>query len=410
MATAASQPKARARYAAKREAIMAAATEVFNDRGVSGFTLAAVAKMMDLHPVSLTYYFKRKEDLAAAVLLDAIRRWDAMLDEAFQETEPAARLRRFVGAYFEVRRQIELGEQPPLAPFSEVHLIEGDQHEPLMEAFRALYVRIGRFAKTEAMPWMTRPRRTALARLIIDQLGWADAWLALYEPQDYARVAERIADTMLNGLAGKGQAWPDLPLLTLGSPVAQNDEVTRERFLIAATNLINREGYRGASVDKISAQLKVTKGSFYHHNTDKDELAAACFQRTFDLIDEAKGRAAEQPDGWRRIWLAVCSLVLHQASGEAGRMLRHHAMAAVPGPMRRKLRLRFQQISHAFAGEISDGIADGSIRPVDPLLAAQMLMVAFNSANSMDPARHPGSTQGVMEDYARPVLMGVFAA
>jgi AcrR family transcriptional regulator len=409
MPPAASPPKTRARYAAKRDAIMAAATEVFNDRGVSGFTLAAVAKMMDLHPVSLTYYFKRKEDLAAAVLHDTIRRWDAMLDEAFQETEPPARLRRFVAAYLEVRRRIRLGEQPPLAPFSEIHLIEGDQHRPLMDAFRELYVRIGHFAKTDAMPWMTRPRRAALARLIVDQLGWADAWLALYDPDDYARVAEKIADTMLNGLAGKDQAWPDLPLLALGSPVAQNDEVTRERFLIAATNMINKEGYRGASVDKISAQLNVTKGSFYHHNTDKDELAAACFQRTFDLIDEARSRAAEQPDGWRRIWLAVCSLIIHQASGEAGRMLRHHAMAAVPTPMRRKLRLRFQQISHAFAGQISDGIVDGSIRPQDALLAAQMLMVAFNSANSMDPARHPGSTLRVMEDYARPVLMGVFA-
>lgn len=409
MAPAGNPSKVRARYAAKRDAIMAAATEVFKDRGVSGFTLAAVAKMMDLHPVSLTYYFKRKEDLAAAVLHDTIRRWDAMLDQAFQETEPAARLRRFVVAYFEVRRLIQLGEQPPLAPFSEIHLIEGDQHQPLMHSFRELYVRIGHFGKTDALPWMTRARRAALARLIVDQLGWADAWLALYEPGDYARVANRIADTLLKGLAGEGQAWPDLPLLALGSPVAQNDEVTRERYLIAATDLINREGYRGASVDKISAQLKVTKGSFYHHNTDKDELAAACFQRTFDLIDEARNRACEQPDGWRRIWLAVCSLIHHQASGEAGRMLRHHAMAAVPRPMRRRLRLRFQQIAHAFAGQISDGVADGSIRPVDALLTAQMLMVAFNSANSMDPVRHPGSTLRVMEDYARPVLMGVFS-
>ncbi|MES2343083.1 MAG: TetR/AcrR family transcriptional regulator [Pseudomonadota bacterium] len=408
MPQAAAPPKARARYAAKREAIMAAATEVFNDRGVSGFTLAAVAKRMDLHPVSLTYYFKRKEDLAAAVLRDTIARYDAMLDEAYRETEPPARLRRFVEAYFEVRRRIALGEAPPLAPFSEISLIEGDQQQPLMEAFRELYVRIGRFAKTPDMPWMTRPRRTALARLIIDQLGWADAWLGAYEPADYPRVAARIADLMLDGIAGRDQPWLDLPVLTLGSPVAQNDEVTRERFLVAATNLINREGYRGASVDKISAQLKVTKGSFYHHNTDKDELAAACFERTFELIDEAKRRAAEAPDGWSRIWLAVCSLILHQASGEAGRMLRHYAMAAAPPASRRRLRLRFQQIAHAFAGQISDGIADGTVRPVDPLLAAHLLMVAFNGANSMDPRHHPGSTDRVMEDYARPVLMGVF--
>ena len=66
--TAAVHPKPRARYAAKRDAIMAAAIKVFAAQGMSGFTLAAVAKRMDLHPVSLTYYFKRKEDLAAAVL------------------------------------------------------------------------------------------------------------------------------------------------------------------------------------------------------------------------------------------------------------------------------------------------------------------------------------------------------
>ena len=89
-------------------------------------------------------------------------------------------------------------------------------------------------------------------------------------------------------------------------------------------------------------------------------------------------------------------------------MLRHYAMAAVPADMRPGLRRRFQQIAHGFAGTISDGITDGSLRPVDALLAAQLLMVAFNGANSMDPRHHPGSTDGVLDDYARPVLLGVF--
>ena len=80
---------------------------------------------------------------------------------------------------------------------------------------------------------------------------------------------------MINGLPAVHQPWPDGPLLQLGALSAENDEVTRDRFLLAATKLMNREGYRGASVDKISAELKVTKGSFYHHNADKDELAAA---------------------------------------------------------------------------------------------------------------------------------------
>jgi len=407
--TAAVEPKARARYAAKREAIMGVATKVFNDHGVSGFTLAAVAKRMDLHPVSLTYYFKRKEDLAAAVLHGTITRFNAMLDQAEAETTPQSRLRAFVAAYYETRRRVALGQEIPLAPFSEINLIEGEQHQPLMAAFNGLYVRIGRLMKHPDMPWVTPSRRQALARLVVFQLTWSDAWLPAYGPEDYARVAARVADVMIGGLAGEGRAWPDLPLLALGSPIAQNDEVTRDRFLVAATKLINREGYRGASVDKISAELKVTKGSFYHHNADKDELAAACFTRTFEVVDEAKRLAAGAAEtGWDRLWLATVSLAMHQASAEGGRMLRHHALAAVPQSMRRQVLIRFQQIGHSFAGIISDGVADGSVRPVDPLVAAQLVLVVFNAALALDPRNRPGDVTGLMEAYVRPALLGFF--
>ena len=400
--------KTRARYAAKRDAIMAAAIKVFAAQGMSGFTLAAVAKRMDLHPVSLTYYFKRKEELAAAVLFDTIGRWEGMLDLAEAEPTPQTRLTRFVAAYFETRRQVALGEALRLTPFSEIKLIEGEQQGPLIEAFNSLYVRVGRLMKSDDMPWIGAPRRQVLARLVVNVLGWADTWIGDYAPADYPRIAARISEAMIGGLAAPGHAWPERPRLVLGSPVAQNDEVTRERFLIAATDLINSEGYRGASVDKISARLNVTKGSFYHHNADKDELAVACFVRSFELIEEATRLSMAAPSGWERLWLAVSSLALHQASGQGGRMLRHYALAAVPGPMRREMLIRFQQIAHSFAGLISDGIADGSLRPVDPLLAAHVLMVAFNSAVPLAPRIAPEETQAVMEDYVRATLLGFF--
>ena len=102
--TVATRPTTRARYAARRDAILAAACKVFIDQGVAGFTLAAVAKRMDLHPVSLTYYFKRKEDLAAECMRLTLSRFNAMLEIAEQEATPQNRLRAFVGAYFETRR------------------------------------------------------------------------------------------------------------------------------------------------------------------------------------------------------------------------------------------------------------------------------------------------------------------
>jgi AcrR family transcriptional regulator len=406
--TVATRPPPRARYAARRDAILSAACKVFIDQGVSGFTLAAVAKRMDLHPVSLTYYFKRKEDLAAECMRLTLSRFNAMLEEAEREETAQARLRAFIGAYFETRRGIVLGEAPRLLPFGEITQIGAPGDEELVEAYRALRQRLARLLRPADAPWLTGPRRYMLAHLIIDQLCWSDTWIAGYEIADFGRVAERISDVMINGLAAPGRTRPDRPLLDLGAPPAQNDEVTRERFLVAATEIINREGYRGASVDKISAYLNVTKGSFYHHNTDKDELARACFERTFDLIDEAKTRGRSEPSGWERLWLISASLTAHQTSGERGRMLRHFALSAMPGELRRSISGRFQQIANAFSGIIADGIADGSIRPVDPLLSAHLVMAMFNSVLLLEHWGEDATVETVISAYVRPALMGFF--
>ena len=406
--TGAPRQTTRARYAARRDAILSAACKVFIDQGVSGFTLAAVAKGMDLHPVSLTYYFKRKEDLAAECMRLTLSRFNDMLAQAEREETPQERLRVFVRAYFDTRRRIVLGEAPRLLPFGEITQIGTPGDEELVEAYRALRQRLARLLRPADAPWLTGPRRYMLAHLIIDQLCWSDTWIAGYEIADFDRVAERIADAMINGLAAPGQTWPDRPLLTLGAPPAQNDEVTRERFLIAATEIINREGYRGASVDKISAFLNVTKGSFYHHNADKDELAQACFERTFDLIDEAKTRGYAEANGWRRLWLISASLTAHQTSGERGRMLRHFALSAMPGDLRREIRGRFQQIANSFAGLISDGIADGTLRPVDPQLSAHLVMAMFNSVLLLEHWGEEATVETVMAAYVRPALLGFF--
>jgi AcrR family transcriptional regulator len=371
----ATQGQPRARYTARREAILSAACKVFTDRGVSGFTLAAVAKRMDLHPVSLTYDYKYKEDLAAACVLDTLDRFNAMLALAEEKATPAERLRAFVAAYFDVRRAIALGEAAQMVPFGEIKLIGAPHEEALVAAYQDFIHRIALLLKAQTDP-LPGGRRQVLARLIIDQLCWSDTWISAYEPSDFARLAERVADIMIGGLAARDRRPPDRPLLILGSPLAQNDEITRERFLIAATDLINQEGYRGASVEKISARLRVTKGSFYHHNADKDGLALACFERTFELIDDAKRKAAEAADnGWDRLWLAGASLAVHQAVGERGRMLRHHALAALP---------------------------------VDALLAAHLVMAMFNAALPLE-YWSPGSTvDTVIDAHVRPAMIGFF--
>jgi AcrR family transcriptional regulator len=54
------------RFRAKRDAILAAAAEAINEQSAKGMTFADVARRVGLNTTSVTYYFKRKEDLAAA--------------------------------------------------------------------------------------------------------------------------------------------------------------------------------------------------------------------------------------------------------------------------------------------------------------------------------------------------------
>ena len=51
----------------------------------------------------------------------------------------------------------------------------------------------------------------------------------------------------------------------------------------------------GASLDDVAEQLDVTKGAFYYHIRNKEDLLYQCFQRTLELISEMIKRA--QDDG-----------------------------------------------------------------------------------------------------------------
>ena len=60
------------RYERKREDILDAATLILNQKGVKGLTLSLAAGAVGLSTTSVTYYFKRKDDLAAACLMRGV--------------------------------------------------------------------------------------------------------------------------------------------------------------------------------------------------------------------------------------------------------------------------------------------------------------------------------------------------
>jgi AcrR family transcriptional regulator len=177
---------------------------------------------------------------------------------------------------------------------------------------------------------------------------------------------------------------------------------------MSATRLVNQRGYRGASVERISEQLNVTKGSFYHHNDAKDDLVVTCFDRSFAIMRRAQTMAMLEPGTW---WIklssAAATLAEYQLS-ERGPLLRTSALSALPEQIRYAMVERSNRVSQRFAGMISDGIAEGTIRAVDPFIAAQMMNATLNASSAIETVL-PGVAQGDAAGlYAKPILTGIF--
>lgn len=399
---------ATARYTRKKQAIVAAASEILNRDGIKGMTLANVAARVGLITTSVTYYFKKKEDLAVACLLEGIERFEALFDEALREETVPARLAKALDVWLDLQRRIALGEAPALPVFNDIRALQKPQRTVIVDAYLRYAAKVRSMFSGPGYEWLDERGAAARGQILLENMYWAVAWLPRFDLEDYGRIRDRMLDIFLNGLAGAGRRWQPQGLAVESIQGKDQESSTSDAFLIAATRLINERGYRGASVEKISARLNVTKGSFYHHNDAKDDVVVECFDRTFDTMRRIQRAVMEQPgDHWVKVSNAAATLIQFQLS-DYGPLLRTSALTALPAEIRGNMVRASDRVSDRFASIISDGIAEGSIRPVDPFIAAQMLTATLNAAADIR-WWLPDVTQEESADlYVKPLLMGMF--
>jgi AcrR family transcriptional regulator len=398
------------RYAKKKEAILAAATAILNRQGVKGMTLADVAAKVGLITTSVTYYYRKKDDLAAACFMRGIERFDELVTQAGKAPDAPSQLLKFLDLYLDLNRRVRLGEEAPLTSFTEMRALKEPLRESVQHAFRDLFRRVRGFFEGQAFDHLDKMDRNARTHLLLEQVFWSGSWLRRYDTDDYGRVRDKMYDILVHGLAPKdaGRAW-DPPPLPDPTPLSPEGQEWRETFLVAATRLINQRGYRGASVEDISAQLNVTKGSFYHHHEDKDALVVECFERTFAVTRKAQADArALGADSWDQLSAAAAALVAYQLS-DHGPLLRASSMGALPIELRHEMSQGYNRGSERFAALISDGVAEGSVRAVDPMIAAHMINSMLNAAASLERWLPGLERDDAARLFARPLLTGLFS-
>jgi len=399
------RPEASDRFLRKRELILDAAAQVINERGLKGLTFVAVAEAVGLNTTSVTYYFRRKELLAAAAMEHSMRLLEQMVDEAATWPTPRERVKSFAKSWLQNAGNARLSRIRPSALLSDMRALDEPMRAELGVAYRAFFRKIVGFFDGATREDLALNH--ARAHVLLDTLYWARAWLPKYSVGDYERVGRRIADFYEGGLFPEG-AKPG-PLIIAAPEDERGPDISRETFIAAATRLINERGYRGASVERIAAELNVSKGSFYHHLDGKDGLVLDCFERSYGRVSRIQRRVLEGPGSYRdRMVTAIASLLAAQF-GTDFPLLRITALQALPAEMRGAMIERSDRMAMRFAGMIADGITEGSIRPVDPMIAGQSVMGVINAASDM---RHWAQARNSVDEavrlYLHPLTHGLY--
>jgi len=391
------------KYAERQARIIQVATRIINRRGVSGMTLAQVAAEMGMTPANIAYYFKTKEDLAVASFLTELPRLIAIFDANPGVPFPES-VTGLIDNYFSYVSRIERGLEAELVSPNDIRALNSDDVSAVYASvFRCLRARA--FGGLPALS--NRQAVNALTHLLLAELHWFDAWRYKIHSADYGRFGRRVGEVLMNGIVNPSRHPGPLPFPQPLPVIEASEGGAKDAFLQAATELINEQGYHGASVERISARLSVSKGSFYHHVETKDDLITACFDRTIGIIQSTIAEAeARSSNALEALVLLAVTLVHRQLSGGAT-LLRLSAGTTLPESLQPNVYLEYNRIAVRIASMFSDGVVDGSIRPLDSYVAAEVFLGMVNTSDELNYFVKGMNFDIALKSYIEPLFLGI---
>jgi AcrR family transcriptional regulator len=373
----------------KRRAILSEAARLFNIHGARATRLIDVAESLELNKASLYYYIKSKDDLIYQTYQASCDAIEAMLERA-QTLGRTGRdkLVWFIRSYFEAWQAIMLGERPHFAILTEIRALNTGHRKRVASRYRALFGRIKAFIHEGIRDSSVLPcQETDAALALFGLVQLTVLWLPNFEPADTNRAADDFIDIVLHGVAADRTL--QIPCiddgkvpLTGDSPDVQRS-ARQESFCRVGSAFFNRKGFKGTSLDDIADELAVTKGAFYYNVKDKDDLLLQCFERSLDLMARTQEHAGESADDGLQALQRCASRLFDIQTGDAGPLIRFNLIPSLSAQNRSQILNGIERVSNRFGAMIETGIADGSIRPVNPYIAEQLLMSAIDLSSEL---------------------------
>ncbi|GAB5413124.1 MAG: hypothetical protein Cons2KO_07270 [Congregibacter sp.] len=383
----------KAQHDAKRIAILSEAARLFNGKGSRATTLQDVARGLGLTKTSLYYYVRTKEELIYQCYEATLQHQHAFLDNLEQSPRPAlSKAEAFFKYQFDHWLKAQEGRDSHLAALLEIASLKPDHRAAIEQSYIDMFKRLRGYLRDAILEGDVRAKcdTTSTARAMIGATDWVFHWLHQVDRVSVEDLRDYAWGILLHGLhAGESEYHPqpltprtEAETATQGFDREEQHRQKQEAFYKVGTWFFNKKGFNGASLDEIAEHLNVSKGAFYYHIRNKEDLLLACYERSLaitkrihELAQLSEGSGLQRLDETAR-------RVFHAQNTDVGPLIRYNTITALPTPRRIEVLAATDEANGQIESFMIEGLRDGSIRDTNPFLARNLMAGAINA--SMD--------------------------
>jgi AcrR family transcriptional regulator len=155
----------------------------------------------------------------------------------------------------------------------------------------------------------------------------------------------------------------------------QRSEETRAKILDAAVRKFAIAGYAAASVDDICGEAGVSKGAFYHHFPSKLSVFLALMNGWLGLIDMGMGSVKKETVPETLVAMTnMLPGVFAAAEDRLPMFLEFWLQASRDETIWKAIIAPYHHYQEHFVKLVEEGMLEGSLKPVDPQIAAQVIV------------------------------------
>jgi len=187
----------------------------------------------------------------------------------------------------------------------------------------------------------------------------------------------------------------------------RDPETKREAVLQTAAHLFLEKSYSRTSMNDVAERLNITKPALYHYFANKEEILLECYRLGSAMIEEILNDIASHcGTGLEKVEAFIYSYA-NVMTVNFGRCVMRMDEGDLSNPAFDEVRGYKRKIDRRLRSFLEEGIADGSITPCDPKIAAFSIAGALNWICIWYEPNGPLSAKEIATQFARTLTQGL---